>query len=150
QQLYLTAPTDRSATGGPAISFTTSIPDLHHYNGRGGRVFPLWRDAAAKESNFDAGLLELLKTSYKKRVTPEDVFAYLAGVAAHPAYTARFQSDLTQPGLRIPLTSDPRLFDKAAEVGRRVIWLHTFGERFVDAKANRPAGPPRLNGHGPR
>jgi hypothetical protein len=25
-----------------------------------------------------------------------------------------------------------------------VIWLHTFGERFVDAKANRPPGPPRL------
>jgi hypothetical protein len=25
-----------------------------------------------------------------------------------------------------------------------VIWLHTFGERFADAKANRPPGPPRL------
>lgn len=30
------------------------------------------------------------------------------------------------------------------ELGRRVIWLHTFGERYVDAKAGRPAGPPRL------
>ncbi len=29
-------------------------------------------------------------------------------------------------------------------MGRRVIWLHTFGERFVDAKAGRPPGPPRL------
>jgi hypothetical protein len=25
-----------------------------------------------------------------------------------------------------------------------VIWLHTFGERFADVKANRPASPPRL------
>ena len=29
-------------------------------------------------------------------------------------------------------------------MGRRVIWLHTFGERYVDAKADRPAGAPRL------
>lgn len=25
-----------------------------------------------------------------------------------------------------------------------MVWLHTFGERFADPKANRPAGPPRL------
>ncbi len=30
------------------------------------------------------------------------------------------------------------------ELGRRVIWLHTFGERCADPKADRPAGPPRL------
>jgi hypothetical protein len=35
-------------------------------------------------------------------------------------------------------------------MGRRVIWLHTFGERFADAKANRPPGPPRLRERGPR
>jgi hypothetical protein len=77
-------------------------------------------------------------------VTPEDFLAYLAGVAAHPAYTKRFQADLTQPGLRIPLTAQANLFARAAELGRRVIWLHTFGERFADAKAGRPPGPPRL------
>jgi hypothetical protein len=45
-QVYLTAPSDRSPTNGPALSFTALIPDVHHYNGRGGRAFPLWRDAA--------------------------------------------------------------------------------------------------------
>jgi hypothetical protein len=70
--------------------------------------------------------------------------AYLAGVAAHPAYTARFQADLAQPGLRIPMTTKPKLFAQAVELGRRVIWLHTFGERYADAKAGRPPGPPRL------
>src|SRR5207248_2025309 len=38
----------------------------------------------------------------------------------------------------------PKLFAKAVELGRRVIWLHTFGERFADPKADRPSGPPRL------
>src|SRR5206468_7724044 len=94
--------------------------------------------------NLPPKLLEFLAKKYKFSVTPEDFLAYLAGVAANPAYTARFQSDLTQPGLRIPITSRPKLFAQAVELGRRVIWLHTFGERFADRKAGRPPGPPRL------
>ena len=70
--------------------------------------------------------------------------AYIAAVAAHPAYTARFQDDLAQPGLRIPLTANGKLFAKAVELGRTIIWLHTFGERCVDPKNGRPAKPPRL------
>lgn len=65
-------------------------------------------------------------------------------MASFCGYTSRFQKDLAQPGLRIPLTGEVKLFFKAADLGRRVIWLHTFGERFVDPKADRPAGPPRL------
>jgi hypothetical protein len=144
QQIYLTAPSDRSPTAGPAISFTALVPDLHHYNGRGGRAFPLWRDAAVTQPNLPPKLLEFLSTKYKFGVTPEDFLAYLAGVAANPTYTARFQNDLSQPGLRIPITAQPKLFAEAIELGRRIIWLHTFGERFADPKADRPAGPPRL------
>ena len=151
QQVYLTAPSDRSPTAGPALSFTTLIPDLHHYNGRGGRVFPLWRDAAATQPNLLPKLLELLSKKYKVTVTAEDFFSYLAAVAANPAYTTRFQTDLAQPGLRIPITSTPKLFTEAVALGRRVIWLHTFGERFADKKSGRPPGPPRApKEHAPR
>jgi hypothetical protein len=144
RQLYLTAPSDRAPTSGPAITFTTLIPDLHHYNGRGGRVFPLWRDSAATEPNVSPKLLECLTKKLKLPVTAEDFLAYLAAVMAHPAYTARFKSDLAQPGLRVPVTLDPKLFMKAVATGRRVIWLHTFGERFADPKAGRPKAPPRM------
>ena len=144
RQVYMTAPSDRSPTVGPALSFTALVPDLHHYNGRGGRIFPLWRDAAATVSNVPRPFLEDLAATIKTPVSPEDFFAYLAAVAANPAYTARFQKDLAQPGLRIPVIEEPKLFAKAVELGRRVIWLHTFGERFADARAGRPLGPPRL------
>jgi hypothetical protein len=70
--------------------------------------------------------------------------AYIGALAAHAAYTARFQGDLAQPGLRIPLTANAKLFASAGELGRTVIWLHTFGERFSDPKNGRPAQPPRL------
>jgi hypothetical protein len=144
KQIYLTAPSDRSPSAGPALTFTTLVPDLHHYNGRGGRAFPLWRDPGATEPNVPPPLLAFLAKKYNSAVTAEGLLAYIAAVAAHPAYTARFQRNLSQPGLRIPLTASTNLFAEAVEMGRRVIWLHTFGERFADRMANRPAGPPRL------
>lgn len=144
RQVYLTAPHDRAPSNGPAMTFTAFIPDVHHYAGRGGRVFPFWSDAAGTQSNFQPSVLTTLANTYGKAVAPEDLLAYIAAVAAHPAYTARFAPDLVQPGLRIPLTADPALFDEAAVVGREAIWLHTFGEHFADPGAGRPASAPRL------
>ena len=152
KQVFLTALMAHSPTSGPAVTFTGLLPDKHHYKGSfSGRVFPLWRDAAATTPNLPPKLLESLAETYQTTVTAEDFLAYIAGLAANPAYTARFQHDLAQPGLRIPLTAQPKLFAKAVELGRRVVWLHTFGERFADPRANRPSGPPRLpKGRGPR
>jgi hypothetical protein len=140
----LTAPSDRSPSASPALSFTALVPDLHHYNGRGGRAFPLYRDRGASEPNLPPNLLGFLAKKYRTTVSAEDLMAYFAAVAAHPAYTTRFQDDLAQPGLRIPLTAKGRLFTQAVELGRTIIWLHTFGERFVDSMRARPAQPPRL------
>jgi hypothetical protein len=144
QQVYLTAPADRSPSAGPALSFTALIPDLHHYNGRGGRIFPLWRDRSATVPNVSLGLIEYLTQRLGSPVSPEDMIAYIATVAAHPAFTARFQKDLTTPGIRIPITADAALFAEAVQYGRVVVWLHTFGERFADPADGRPTGPPRL------
>ena len=142
--LFLTAPADRSPSSGPALSFTANVPDLHHYNGRGGRVFPLWADAASTESNVRTGVLSQLATTYGKLITSNDIFSYIAALAANPTYTSRFREDLSTPGLRIPFTSDAFLFQQAVDVGRTVIWLHTFGERMVDPERGLPAQPPRL------
>ena len=144
QPLFLTAPSDRSPSLGPALSFTAHPPDLHHYNGRGGRVFPLWTGVESGESNIKTGVLNQLTVTFGKPVTPEAFLSYVAALAAHPAYTKRFQSDLLTPGLRVPVTSDLSTFQQAADVGRKVIWLHTFGERMSDPEHDRPAQPPRL------
>ncbi|MGH7114021.1 MAG: type ISP restriction/modification enzyme, partial [Stellaceae bacterium] len=151
RQVYLTALVRSSPTSGPALTFTASIPDLDHYKGSfGGRAFPLWANAAATEPNICPAILAWLSEIYGRAISAEDVIAYLAAVAANPAYTARFAPDLVQPGLRIPLTGDPTLFGEAARLGREVIWLHTFGERFADPTAGRPARPPRLSQGAPR
>ncbi|MHB8381827.1 MAG: type ISP restriction/modification enzyme [Candidatus Binataceae bacterium] len=144
QQVYITAPSDRSPTNGPALTISALVPDLHHYNGRGGRVFPLWRNQKASIPNLPPPLLAFLNQKYGREIGAEDLISYIAATAAHPAFTARFQNDLSTPGLRIPLTADGDTFTQAAELGRTIIWLHTFGERMTDPREGRPAQPPRL------
>jgi hypothetical protein len=117
---------------------------MHHYHGRGGRVYPLWRDRAATQPNIKPALLTHLAKVYGQPVKAEDVMAYVAAVMAHPAFTARFAPDLVRPGLRVPLTADAGLFAEAVALGREVIWLHCYGERFSDPTANRPKQAPRL------
>jgi Type ISP C-terminal specificity domain/N-6 DNA Methylase len=140
-QVYLTAPMDLSPSGGPALTFTADPPDKHHYSGRGGHVFALWKDAAATQSNIATATLAALAKAFGAPVDPVDVFAYVAALLACPAYTARFKADLIRPGLRVPLTADAKLFAEAAALGRQVIWLQSFGDRFADGQ---PAGAPRL------
>ena len=149
-QIYLTAPSDRSPSNGPALTFTGLIPDLHHYAGRGGRVFPLWADEHATLSNLPPHLLITLSSLIGANIGPGDFCAYIGAIATNPAYTARFQKDLSTPGLHIPITANASFFQEAVEVGRRVVWLCTFGERMSDPAQSRPEGPPRLpTGHGP-
>ena len=141
QQTYLSAPMDLAPTIGPALTATCLIPDLHNYAGRGGRVFALWKDAAATKPNVAAKALATLTLIHGAHRDPRDVFAYVAALLAHPGYTARFRAELVRPGLRLPITADAALFAEAAALGREIIWLYTFGERFGEG---RPSGPPRL------
>ncbi|WP_374131932.1 type ISP restriction/modification enzyme [Sphingomonas sp. 28-62-20] len=141
-QVYLTGLNRTAPKGGPSITITSNIPDLDHYRGSfGGRVFALWKDAAATDPNISADVLAELAKVYGGTVNPVDVFAYVAALLAHPAYVDRFRDDLIRPGLRVPLTADAALFAEAAAIGREVIWLHSFGERFAEG---RPAGAPRV------
>ena len=145
-QLFLTAPHDRTPSAGPALTATYLLPDLHHYHGRGGRVWPLWLDTGGNVPNVVPGVLNLLSIRLGRSVGGEDLFAYVAAVTASVAYTTRFAQDLLVPGLRLPLTADRSCFEEAISIGRRILWLFTYGQRFDDSSAGRPHGSPRLDG----
>ncbi|MDD4919030.1 MAG: N-6 DNA methylase [candidate division Zixibacteria bacterium] len=145
RQVYLTALSRTSPLNGPALTVTGHLPDLDHYKGSfGGRIFPLWADGEGIASNIRSALLSFLSQRLGRAVTAEDMVPYIVAVAAHPAFTSRFQEDMSTPGLRIPITADRDTFNQAAELGRKIIWLHTFGERMADPENGRPASPPRL------
>ena len=150
RQVHLTCIEDDHPSNGPAVTLTHVLPGLHHYHGRGGRVFPLWRDKGATTANITPAILDHLGGLFGTDVAPEDAVAYIAAVCAHPAFTAWLNEvSPHSPGLRVPLTADGDYWSMAVGVGRRVIWAHTFAERCTDPDDDRPRKVMRVAG-GPR
>ena len=142
RQIYLTSLFSHPLGSGPALTACAHVPDQHHFSGRGGRdTIPLYRTADALEANILPGLLDLLSREYGRAVTPEDFAAYVYGALAHPGFTARFAGELEARELRVPLTRDAGLFENIREIGARLLWLHTYGERFVP-EGERPGHVP--------
>jgi hypothetical protein len=142
RQLYLTTIFTQSLSTGPGLAACSEIPDLHHFSGRGAKdVVPLYRTADASEANILPGLLEMLGKAYKSTVTPEDLLAYIYGVMAQPAFPVRFFKELETRELRVPITKDIALYEKVRDIGARLLWLHTYGARFIP-KGQRPGQIP--------
>lgn len=134
RQIYFAGLSTQTLDVGPAISVSGDVPDLHYFRGSFGArdIFPLYRDAAGDLPNLHPSVLPLLAKHYAMDVTPEDLAAYLYGAIAHPGFTQRFHSELESRELRVPLTADKNLFDRVGRVGRELLFLHTYGERFVE------------------
>ncbi|MFB4315140.1 type ISP restriction/modification enzyme [Actinomadura sp. 21ATH] len=144
-QIYVTEPHTNVIDDGPALTLAPFVPDVDHYQGHhGGRVLPLYRDAAGRHANLTPGLLEHLARVLKRFVTGEDILAYIAAVVAHSGYTRRYREDLVTPGVRVPITKDGQLWDRAVDLGRRIVWLHTYGHRFYGADRGELREAPRL------
>ena len=132
QQVYMIGLLTHVLGYGPAATATSLIPDLDHFRGSFGakHVIPLWRDAAATQPNVTAGLLSHIAAAYGVPVSPERLFAYVYGVLAQPAYVERFWDELELPPPRLPITKDAGLFGRVADHGARLLYLHTYGERY--------------------
>ncbi len=142
RQVYLASSVVMELGQGPALTPTTHVPDRHYFAGRGGKdVIPLYRDQLAAEPNILPGLLDLLGKAYKRRVTPEDFLAYVYGALAQPAFTKLYWKQLETRQLRVPVTKDATSFEKVRDIGARLLWLHTYGERFVPKDKQRGQVP---------
>ena len=133
REIYLTSLLNHPLGKGPAVTACSHVPDLDHFRGSYGAkaVIPLYRTADASEANVLPELLDDLSREYGRQVTPEDFLAYAYGLLAQPAFTQRFTDEMETRQLRVPLTKDPTLFEQVRKSGARLLWLHTYGERFV-------------------
>lgn len=93
-------------------------------------ALPLYRDAAGTEPNVTAGLLDALGKEFGSTPSAEDLAAYVYAVLGGQSYTRRFWNEIETPGPRVPITRDGATFAEAAKLGRKLIWLHTYAERF--------------------
>ncbi|WP_158684578.1 type ISP restriction/modification enzyme [Amycolatopsis orientalis] len=149
KQIFIVEQHAHPITAGPALIFSSLIPDMHAHSGRGGRVIPLFRDRHGREPNVAPGLIRELSREMENSVTAEDLLAYLASVTAHDGFIRRFSEELKRPGIRVPVTRNRDLWRAATALGREVVWLHTYGERCVDPDDGRPAETPRMKSSRP-
>ena len=121
---------------GPGLVACAEMSDLDSFRGSYGAkaVMPLYLDREADKANITSGLLELLGD-----VAPGDLAGYVYCLLAHPEYTQKFADKLVNREVRVPLTKNTKLFSEAAEFGKKLIWLHTYGERFYNSQ-DRPKG----------
>jgi len=94
--------------------------------------------------NLAPGLIDALAAIAGRSLSAEDVAAYVAGIVSHPGYVEHFADELTTPGIRVPITTSAKLFNEAVELGRQVIWLHTYGASLANPAAGRPTDDIRL------
>ncbi|MEV4049672.1 type ISP restriction/modification enzyme [Amycolatopsis sp. NPDC049688] len=145
RQIYTCEQHTQHVKAGPGLVFSSLVPNVDCFMGHhGGRVLPLFRDNEGTIPNCSVNLLSLLSRFIGETITAEDLLAYIAATVAHPGYTRKFNEQLKTPGIRVPLTLDRKLWREGVQIGRELIWIHTFGERFVDASMERPPGPPRM------
>jgi len=148
RQVYLTSLFSQALGVGPALTASAEMPDLDCFRGSYGAkaAIPLYRDARSRHANVLPGLLDLLDEAYGGNVSPEDLLGYVYGVLAQPAFTSRFEEELVTRQLRLPLTKSGHLFEQVSKLGRRLLWLHTYGQRFTDRgrrKGQIPRGAAR-------
>lgn len=142
-QVYLSSLFSQPLGAGPALTCSALIPDLHHFSGRGAKdTIPLYRTQDTSEANILPGLFKILEGVYKREVSPQDFLAYVYGVLANPSFTANYAKELDTHQLRVPLTKDAVLFEQARSIGARLLWLHTYGERFVPSELTAGHVPP--------
>jgi hypothetical protein len=132
-QIYMVSLLTGVLGEGPAAVATSLIPDKDHFRGSfsGAHIIPLWRDIEATEPNVTKGILDFLTKLYNHQISTEDLFAYSYAILNTPQYVKKFWDELTIPGPRLPVTKDLDLFIKTVELGKKLLWLHTFGERFI-------------------
>ena len=125
-QIFIVEQHARNPQKGPGLYFSALIPDMNAFNNRGGRAHPALNTAG--KPNLTSAAERLLTDNFGEHAPAELVY-YLAGVTGHPGYVRTFDTELQQAGIRVPLTSDAELWSRAVQLGKYVVWLHTYGER---------------------
>ena len=126
EQIFIVEQHARHPQAGPGLYFDALIPDMNAFNNRGGRAHPALTIGGTP--NLTESAAQMLRERLGDNA-PGDLVYYLAALTGHPGYVRTFDEPLQQAGIRVPLTADPALWERAVQLGKQVVWLHTYGER---------------------
>ena len=127
EQIFIVEQNAHYPKAGPGLYFSSLIPDMDAFKGsEGGRAHPVLNVSGAP--NLTEPAAQMLRERFGDNA-PGDLVYYLAALTGHPGYVRTFDEPLQQAGIRVPLTADPELWERAVQLGKQVVWLHTYGER---------------------
>lgn len=126
EQIFIVEQNAHYPKAGPGLYFSALIPDMDAFNNRGGRAHPVLNVNGTP--NLTESAAQMLREHFGDNA-PGDLVYYLAALTGHPGYVRTFDEPLQQAGIRVPLTADPELWERAVQLGKQVVWLHTYGER---------------------
>ena len=127
EQIFIVEQHAHYPKAGPGLYFSALIPDMDAFKGsEGGRAHPTLTTGGTP--NLTEFATQMLRERFGDNA-PGDLVYYLAALTGHPGYVRTFDEPLQQAGIRVPLTADPELWERAVQLGKQVVWLHTYGER---------------------
>lgn len=127
EQIFIVEQHSRHPKAGPGLYISSLIPDMNSFKGsEGGRTHPTLTIGGIP--NLTESAAQMLRERFGADA-PGDLVYYLAALTGHPGYVRTFDEPLQQAGIRVPLTADPALWERAVQLGKQVVWLHTYGVR---------------------
>jgi predicted helicase len=85
-----------------------------------------------RQPNIKKELFDNLKSTFKKRVKPEEIFYYVYAVLYSNIYRTKYAEFLKMDFPRIPLTNDYELFIQLGKLGKKLADLHLLKSKELD------------------
>lgn len=138
-------------------SFITSdITDRNFFKqGQIVYIFPLWlydsgnesrnqlqitTQLKQKNSNIKKEIIDLLSSSYKNSVSPEEIFHYIYAILYFNIYRQKYLEFLKIDFPRIPFTKNYPLFKKLSKIGKELVDIHLLKSHLPNSAFSRFEG----------
>jgi hypothetical protein len=122
EQIFLVTKPNAVLGSGPAAHVSRFVPDMHAFFSGGKDVIPLYRTSTGEENINNEGL-RYLREKLSSELSARELFAYAFGILAGTNYVEKFSRELENPGPRLPITNDIRLFKEMVFFGSQLLSL---------------------------
>jgi len=113
---------------------------LYNSNAKTQNQLPISPQPKDKTPNINQKVIDLLSSSYKNLVSPEETFYYIYAVLYSNIYRKKYLEFLKIDFPRMPFTNDYKLFKKLSGIGKQLIDIHLLKPEFLKDTASRFEG----------
>jgi len=112
---------------------------LYIYRSKGEKSL-FYIEGDEKEPNINPELFKSLSKTYKREVSPEEIFYYIYAVLYSETYRTKYAEFLKIDFPRVPFTKKYKLFKKMSQHGNKLVDLHLLESQDLDVPIARFQG----------